>query len=101
MTLRQKAIALAIHEGCEMEWARRADAGAMAITMHGIDAHLETAQRIDHVLMPSLMDLIERARSNHVRWEHDAEVLEECNRPLCLGARVLLWPRPDDPEYQP
>lgn len=46
-------------------------------------------------------DLVDRARASHVRWGHEAEVLEECLRPLCLGAKVLLWPNPDDPGYQP
>lgn len=45
--------------------------------------------------------LVDRARANHARWEHEADLLEECTRTLCLGAKVLLWPRPDDPDYQP
>lgn len=101
VNLRQKVIAVAIHDGCEAEWNRRASAGAKAITMHGIDAHRDTAGRIDRVLSLTHPDMIERARQNHVRWKHDAELLEECNRSLCLGARVLLWPNPDDPSYQP
>jgi hypothetical protein len=39
--------------------------------------------------------LVDRARANHVRWEHEAELLEECTRTLCLGAKVLLWPDPE------
>lgn len=41
--------------------------------------------------------LVDEARANHVRWEHTAELLEECLRPLCIGAKVLLWPDPDAP----
>lgn len=36
--------------------------------------------------------LVERARANHLRWQHEAELLEECSRALCLGAKMLLWP---------
>jgi hypothetical protein len=41
--------------------------------------------------------LVDEARANHVRWEHEAEVLEECIRPLCIGAKVLLWPDIENP----
>jgi hypothetical protein len=41
--------------------------------------------------------LVNEARANHVRWEHEAEVLEECIRPLCLGAKLLLWPDIENP----
>jgi hypothetical protein len=48
-------------------------------------------------LVTEFRALVDEARANHVRWEHEAEVLEECIRPLCLGARVLLWPDIEDP----
>jgi hypothetical protein len=41
--------------------------------------------------------LVAEARANHVRWQHEAEVLEECVRPLCLGAKLLLWPNIENP----
>lgn len=41
--------------------------------------------------------LVEEARANHVRWQHEAEYLEECGRELCIGAKLLLWPDIEDP----
>jgi hypothetical protein len=48
-------------------------------------------------LVTEFRALVDEARANHGRWELEAEVLEECIRPLCLGARVLLWPDIEDP----
>lgn len=44
------ALAEAIHKSCEAGWERRAAHGAVAITMHGVDAHRETAT----IMVPAL-----------------------------------------------
>lgn len=56
-----------------------------------------SAEARDALAVAPLGPLVDEARANHVRWQHEAEYLEECGRELCIGAKLLLWPDIENP----
>jgi len=94
MNLRTRVIALAIHEECEAAWDRRAANGALAMTMHGFDAHEATAARIDRALTPTI-DLGRDVTLAFVRfleaigWPHDVTVHDDEGQPVIPPIKVL------------